>query len=171
MAESVGANSAGESGRADERAGDPRVLKSASQATPRPVVGITTYVTDAHWGYWNLEAALIPLDYVKAVEGAGGRPMLVPPSLNGVEETLDALDAVVFTGGSDVDPQLYGAEAQAETVGIVRLRDEAELANFLTYGFAELDFLVRQTRKDLVLALFKAIMGVLQGLRIPVVVA
>jgi putative glutamine amidotransferase len=94
----------------------------------RPVVGITTYVTDAKWGYWNLEAALIPLDYVKAVEGAGGRPMLVPPSLDGVEETLDALDAVVFTGGSDVDPQLYGAEAQAETVGIVRLRDEAELA-------------------------------------------
>ena len=128
MAESVGANSAEESGRADERAGDPRVLKSASQATPRPVVGITTYVTDAQWGYWNLEAALIPLDYVKAVEGAGGRPMLVPPSLDGVEETLDALDAVVFTGGSDVDPQLYGAEAQAETVGIVRLRDEAELA-------------------------------------------
>jgi len=94
----------------------------------RPVVGITTYVTQAHWGYWNLEAALIPFDYVKAVEQAGGRPMLVPPSLDGVEETLDALDAVVFTGGSDVDPELYGEQSQPETSGVVRMRDDAELA-------------------------------------------
>jgi anthranilate synthase component 2/putative glutamine amidotransferase len=94
----------------------------------RPVVGITTYVTDASWGSWNLEAALIPFDYVKAIEHAGGRPMLVPPSLDGVEETLDALDAVVFTGGSDLDPELYGERAHEETAGIVRLRDDAELA-------------------------------------------
>jgi len=93
----------------------------------RPVVGITTYVTPAHWGYWDLEAALIPFDYVKAVENAGGRPLLVPPALDGVEETLDALDAIVFTGGSDVDPELYGEEAHPQTVGIHRLRDDAEL--------------------------------------------
>lgn len=53
----------------------------------------------------------------------------------------------------------------------VLLHDEAELAGFLTYGFAELDFHVRPSRQDLVLALFKAIMQVLQELRIPVVVA
>jgi putative glutamine amidotransferase len=94
----------------------------------RPVVGITTYVTDAKWGYWNLEAALIPFDYVRAVERSGARPVLVPPSLEGIEETLDALDGIVFTGGSDLDPELYGEEAHAETLGIVRMRDEAELA-------------------------------------------
>jgi hypothetical protein len=53
----------------------------------------------------------------------------------------------------------------------VLLKDEAELANFLTYGFAELDFQVRPTRQDLVLALFKATMDVFRGLKIPVVVA
>lgn len=94
----------------------------------RPVVGITTYVTEARWGYWNLEAALIPFDYVRAVERAGGRAMLVPPSLDGIEETLDALDGVIFTGGSDLDPELYGAEAEPETLGVVRMRDDAELA-------------------------------------------
>jgi len=94
----------------------------------RPVVGITTYVTDATWGYWSLEAALVPFDYVRAVERAGGRAMLVPPSLEGVEETLDALDGVVFTGGSDLDPELYGADAHPQTLGIVRMRDDAELA-------------------------------------------
>jgi hypothetical protein len=53
----------------------------------------------------------------------------------------------------------------------VLLHDESELASFLTYGFAELDFHVRPTRQDLVLALFKAIMQVLQELNVPVVVA
>ncbi len=51
------------------------------------------------------------------------------------------------------------------------LGDEADLAGFLTYGFAELDFRVRPTRQDLVLALFKVIMEVFRGLKVPVVVA
>src|SRR5262245_27764647 len=53
----------------------------------------------------------------------------------------------------------------------VLLGDESDLATFLTYGFAELDFQVRPSRQDLVLALFKVLMNVLQGLRVPVVFA
>ncbi len=53
----------------------------------------------------------------------------------------------------------------------VLLKDESDLANFLTYGFAELDFNVKPGRQDLVLALFKVMMDVLRGLKIPVVVA
>ncbi len=53
----------------------------------------------------------------------------------------------------------------------VLLSEEADLANFLTFGFAELEFHVRPTRQDLVLALFKVLMDVMRGLRIPVVVA
>ena len=34
----------------------------------RPVIGITTYAQEARWGVWKLPAALIPLDYVDAVE-------------------------------------------------------------------------------------------------------
>ena len=51
------------------------------------------------------------------------------------------------------------------------LGDEADLANFLTFGFAELDFQVRPSRQDLVLALFKVLMAVFLNLKIPVVVA
>jgi hypothetical protein len=53
----------------------------------------------------------------------------------------------------------------------VLLGEEADLANFLTFGFAELEFHVRPTRQDLVLALLKVLMDVMRGLRIPVVVA
>lgn len=51
------------------------------------------------------------------------------------------------------------------------LHDESDLANFLTYGFAELEFHVRPTRQDLVLALFKVVTEVFRGLKTPVVVA
>ena len=76
----------------------------------RPVIGITTYAEEATWGRWSEPAAFIPLAYVHAVERAGGRPLLVPPVENGIDETLDALDAIIFSGGGDLDPETYGAE-------------------------------------------------------------
>jgi putative glutamine amidotransferase len=94
----------------------------------RPVIGITTYAQEASWGAWRLPAALIPLDYVDAIERAGGRPLLIPPSGEGVEETLDVLDGVVFSGGADVDPALYGAEPHPETDEPQARRDAGELA-------------------------------------------
>jgi gamma-glutamyl-gamma-aminobutyrate hydrolase PuuD len=94
----------------------------------RPVIGITTYAQDASWGVWRMPAALIPLDYVDAVERAGGRPVLIPPSEDGVDETLDALDAIVFSGGADVDPSVYGADAHPETDEPQARRDAGELA-------------------------------------------
>lgn len=97
-------------------------------AERRPVVGITTYVVPASWSAWQLEAALVPAMYVEAVERAGGRALLVPPSQDGVEETLDALDGLILSGGSDLDPELYGQAPHPQTVGLVPERDRAELA-------------------------------------------
>jgi gamma-glutamyl-gamma-aminobutyrate hydrolase PuuD len=45
-----------------------------------------------------------------------------------VEETLDLLDGVIFSGGNDVDPARYGAEPHPQTDEPRRERDEAELA-------------------------------------------
>jgi putative glutamine amidotransferase len=92
----------------------------------KPVVGVTTYLTRAAWGAWDLEAALVPAAYVRAVVSAGGVPLLVPPGAS-AEETLDAIDGLVFSGGSDLDPELYGEEAHPETDGVVRERDDFEL--------------------------------------------
>jgi putative glutamine amidotransferase len=94
----------------------------------RPVIGITTYVTPARWSSWDVEAALVPAAYVDAIERAGGRPLLVPPSEAGVGETLDALDGLLFSGGSDLDPDLYDQEPHGETAGVHPERDRAELA-------------------------------------------
>jgi hypothetical protein len=93
------------------------------------------------------------------------------------EVNLEPERACEFLGGS-----IERTEAH-NTAGLMRrniyhgfaravlLRDESDLANFLTFGFAELDFRVRPSRQDLVLALFKVLMEVFLSLRIPVVVA
>lgn len=94
----------------------------------KPVIGITTYLMPARFGVWEEETALIPAAYVRAVEAAGGRALLVPPSTDGVEEILNRLDGLLFSGGSDLDPELYGQEAHPQTDGVVPERDRAEIA-------------------------------------------
>jgi putative glutamine amidotransferase len=106
----------------------PSSWRRRSSNVARPVIGITTYVTKARWNYWDEEAALVPAAYVQSVERAGGRPVLIPPSEHGVEETLAAVDGLLFSGGSDLDPDLYDQEPHDETSGIVPERDRAELA-------------------------------------------
>jgi putative glutamine amidotransferase len=92
------------------------------------VIGITSYAQDARWGVWHLPAALVPLAYVDAIERAGGRALVIPPAEEDIEETLDALDGIVFSGGADVDPAHYGAEPHPETDVPQTRRDAGELA-------------------------------------------
>jgi putative glutamine amidotransferase len=94
----------------------------------RPLIGITAYVEPAKWGAWELPSALVPQMYVEAIERAGGRALLVPPSTEAIEETLDALDGLLFSGGSDLDPSTYGQEAHPQTNGVRPDRDHGELA-------------------------------------------
>jgi gamma-glutamyl-gamma-aminobutyrate hydrolase PuuD len=92
------------------------------------MIGITSYAQPARWGAWDLPAALVPLYYVESVERAGGRALVVPPSAEAIDETLDVLDGVVFSGGIDVDPSQYGAERHPATDPAQAHRDEGELA-------------------------------------------
>jgi gamma-glutamyl-gamma-aminobutyrate hydrolase PuuD len=94
----------------------------------RPVIGITAYVEQARWGVWDQRAVLVPHDYVRMVEQVGGRALVVPPSADAVEETLAALDGILFSGGADLDPSLYGADAHGETDTPRTDRDAGELA-------------------------------------------
>jgi putative glutamine amidotransferase len=101
----------------------------ADRPEGRPLIGITSYSEpEVRWGAWNVPAALIPLSYIRAVEAAGGRALIVPPSEEAIEETLDVLDGLVFSGGSDLDPELYGQDAHPETKDVREGRDRGELA-------------------------------------------
>lgn len=63
--------------------------------------------------------------YADAVEAAGGLPVLLPTS-DGAFLALDRLDGLVMTGGSDVDPQRYGAEPHPAVYGIDPERDRVD---------------------------------------------
>jgi putative glutamine amidotransferase len=94
----------------------------------KPIIGITSYAEEVTWGAWVESAALVPLSYVRAIERSGGRPLVVPPSADSVDETLAVLDGIVFSGGSDLDPAVYDAERHDKTDEAREERDRAELA-------------------------------------------
>lgn len=93
-----------------------------------PLIGLTSYAEDAQWAVWQGKAAVVGWVYVDAIHRAGGRALLVPPSDHGVDETLDAIDALVLAGGNDIDPGAYGATPHAETQEPQPERDRGELA-------------------------------------------
>ena len=70
--------------------------------------------------------------YFRAVERAGGIPLMLPPIpglVDSIPSLLSRVDAVVFHGGGDIDPRHYGQEATEESLyGIVPEHDSMELA-------------------------------------------
>ena len=92
---------------------------------PRPIIGLTTYAEDARFGLQDTFSAVLPLSYVHAVHESGGRAVLITPD-DPDPEVLDGLDGIMFTGGSDVDPALYGAQPHA-TTRVKPVRDRAEI--------------------------------------------
>jgi putative glutamine amidotransferase len=97
----------------------------------RPIIGICAAVERVEWGPWHETVAMMPSSYVRAVQAAGGLPVLLPPDDGAAEdpdELLDRLDALILAGGVDVDPASYGARPHPEVTRTVPERDRFELA-------------------------------------------
>jgi gamma-glutamyl-gamma-aminobutyrate hydrolase PuuD len=92
-----------------------------------PVIGITCYVERARFTDWDMPVTLVPHAYVEQVTRAGGQPVLLPPS-GDPAGLADRLDALILTGGGDLNPSRYGAIAHGRTGYVRDFRDEAELA-------------------------------------------
>ncbi|MEU2685310.1 gamma-glutamyl-gamma-aminobutyrate hydrolase family protein [Streptomyces hygroscopicus] len=96
-----------------------------------PLIGISTYLEpSASWGVWNLPAALLPSGYHRLVQRAGGLAALLPPdgTAGSAAAVVSRLDGLVVSGGPDVEPVRYGADADPRTGPPARERDAWELA-------------------------------------------
>ena len=71
-----------------------------------PLVGVTTSITVGQ----TPERAYVNSAYLHAVQQAGGVPVLLPPQLSkaSLERLVRGLDALLLTGGGDVDPATFG---------------------------------------------------------------
>ena len=68
-------------------------------------------------------------DYPRAVEKAGGLPVvLVPGGPGDAAEHLDPVDALLLTGGADVAPGLYGETPHPTVTTVLPDRDAFEIA-------------------------------------------
>ncbi|WP_054007791.1 gamma-glutamyl-gamma-aminobutyrate hydrolase family protein [Cypionkella psychrotolerans] len=96
-----------------------------------PLIGVTSYgrlektvinpPDTAHY--------LVAATYVDAVRYAGGAPIVLPGEEPHLARWLDVLDGIVFSGGCDLDPTLFGGNAQHPALdGAHADRDRADLA-------------------------------------------
>ena len=94
----------------------------------KPVIGITSYAEEVTWGAWVEAAALVPLSYVQAIERAGGRPLVVPPSEDSIEETLCRARRNRLLGRLRSRSRALRSRPHPETDEAREVRDRAEMA-------------------------------------------
>jgi putative glutamine amidotransferase len=97
----------------------------------RPVIGICAALEQARWSVWDLEALLLPRNYLAGVQHAGGLPIMLAPDPRLVDdpnEALSLIDGLLLAGGADIDPSAYGQQAHHATNGTVPERDSFEIA-------------------------------------------
>ena len=97
-----------------------------SLSSTSPVVAITATAKSVN----GANRVVLNAAYVRALEGAGIVPLVVPPLAHPefAARLLERVDGLVLTGGEDVDPSRYGA-ARHEASGLAQAeRDATELA-------------------------------------------
>lgn len=90
----------------------------------RPMIGVLPLYDPEKDSYWMLPG------YLRGVEEAGGIPMILPPRADKavLRNLLERLDGLLFTGGQDVDPELYGMEPEGLCGTLCKERDLLEPA-------------------------------------------
>ena len=69
------------------------------------------------------------LTYLKALQAAGGLPVVIPPlPQSAIEPMLAGLDAICLSGGPDIHPSAYGREPHPALGPTWRELDESELS-------------------------------------------
>jgi putative glutamine amidotransferase len=108
----------------------------------RPIIGITGELEAARWRDWIREAVVSPVSYTRAVERAGGTPVVLPPvPASSIPALIARIDGLLLGSGRDVDPALYEEAAHEQTDVPDHRRDRFELLMTRAAIEADLPFL------------------------------
>ena len=88
----------------------------------RPVIGLIPLYDDEKESYWMLPG------YEKVIEKCGGLPIILPFSENKEEliEAYSLCSGILFTGGHDVGPNVYGSKPSEKCGTPCTVRDTME---------------------------------------------
>ena len=104
---------------------------------PRPLIGVTTSEVRRAERVEQIPQGEEPsrfemalgLTYLRGLEAVGGLPVVMPPlGEDALDPLLDRVDGICLSGGPDLDPQTYGAEAHPDLGPIEPGLDQIELA-------------------------------------------
>lgn len=107
-----------------------------ASALRRPLIGITGYHVMPEEGFGGKLRgtpgqgfSVIGHDYIHSVDAAGGLAFGIPViDEDRCAEIVTNLDGIVFSGGEDLDPRIYGARPDRRIPSINPERDRFELA-------------------------------------------
>ncbi|MBO1902156.1 gamma-glutamyl-gamma-aminobutyrate hydrolase family protein [Leucobacter weissii] len=93
-----------------------------------PLIGVSIQRSVEPSAFGPRESALQVMDYAESIAAAGGRPVILPATERIPDHVLAGIDGLVLSGGGDLSPTMYGAEAGEETYGVSEIRDAFETA-------------------------------------------
>ncbi len=95
----------------------------------KPIIGITGRPQFVPAAAIQVKAYLAAHTYTDSIRHGGGIPViLVPVDFDEIDDVLDRVDGLLFTGGGDISPTAYGQEPVESIRGVNPERDEFEIA-------------------------------------------
>lgn len=98
---------------------------SSNSTVYRPLIGLTSDVGISSSGR---PRTMCGMTYQDAIIAAGGIPILMTPRLELIQHYLDLVDAVILTGGDDVDVRPLGGELHPKAEVMHPIRQAFDLA-------------------------------------------
>ena len=94
----------------------------------KPIIGLTSQFEYSVSRKFNK----LNYTYIDAVVKGGGVPIILPilKNLDDLDKYLDSVDGIIFTGGEDISPLLFGEDPTKEVDTICYDRDKIELELF-----------------------------------------
>ena len=92
-----------------------------------PIIGITPLWDEEKHSLWMLPG------YMDGIKNCGGLPIMIPLTSDAeqIEEICRTVDGLLFTGGQDVYPGLYGCDQRDCCGPVCKERDDMEIALFI----------------------------------------